>query len=171
MWFKLILNSYAFMSCFNHLLVISAEIKCKHPCLCLQELDRFNNLLGVLKRSCSELQRAVKGLAIMSPALEDMAASLINNQVSLLTSYFVSCHRVCLCGELPVWSLICWCLCGCCTCWKELTMSHCELAHSHIVNTTPTLFHTHTHTTHTTGARPVVKDRLPLSQAPRRMGH
>jgi len=51
-----------------------------------QEIDRFNNLLGVLKRSCAELQRAVKGLAIMSPALEDMAASLINNQVPNLWS-------------------------------------------------------------------------------------
>ncbi len=50
----------------------------------LQEMDRFNALRGVLKRSCYELQRAVKGLAVMSSQLEDMAVALANNQVPSL---------------------------------------------------------------------------------------
>jgi hypothetical protein len=46
-----------------------------------QEADRFNRLLGVLRRSCNELQRAVKGLAVMSSELEAMSVALLNNQV------------------------------------------------------------------------------------------
>ncbi|KAJ9522811.1 hypothetical protein QJQ45_019799, partial [Haematococcus lacustris] len=46
-----------------------------------QEMDRFNSLRAVLARSCAELQRAVKGLAVMSQELEGMALALINNQV------------------------------------------------------------------------------------------
>ncbi len=46
-----------------------------------QEMDRFNHLRRVVASSCSELQRAVKGLAVMSAEMEDMATALANNQV------------------------------------------------------------------------------------------
>jgi dynein heavy chain len=50
----------------------------------MQESDRFNRLLGVLQRSCAELQRAIKGLAVMSSELEAMSQALLNNQVPAL---------------------------------------------------------------------------------------
>lgn len=49
----------------------------------MQELERFNNLRTRIQRSCAELQRAVKGLAVMSAELESMATSLLNNQVNI----------------------------------------------------------------------------------------
>lgn len=46
-----------------------------------QELARFNALLSVLRRTLSEVQRAVRGLAVMSADMEAMALALVNNQV------------------------------------------------------------------------------------------
>eukprot|EP00891_Asterochloris_glomerata_P001497 jgi/Astpho2/1497/e_gw1.00026.129.1_t len=46
-----------------------------------QELDRFNQLLSTLQTTLTELQQAIKGLAVMSSALEVMYACLMNNQV------------------------------------------------------------------------------------------
>jgi hypothetical protein len=42
---------------------------------------RFATLAGVLRGSLSELQRAIKGLVVMSAELEAMYHSLLNNQV------------------------------------------------------------------------------------------
>lgn len=42
---------------------------------------RFNNLLSEIQSSLQELVKAVKGLIVMSAALEAMATSLFNNQV------------------------------------------------------------------------------------------
>jgi len=46
-----------------------------------QELDRFNALLGVLKGSLADLQRAIKGVVVMSSDLEAMHTALLYNQV------------------------------------------------------------------------------------------
>jgi len=73
-------------------------------------MDRFNALLAVLRRTCAELQRAVKGLAVMSPELEDMATSLTNNQVGVRVCgahgphVYVGCVGICRgtwCGMQP----------------------------------------------------------------------
>lgn len=46
-----------------------------------QESERFNKLLRVLVNSLAELQRAIKGLVVMSAELEAMYRSFLNNQV------------------------------------------------------------------------------------------
>nr|CAI5851904.1 unnamed protein product [Callosobruchus analis] len=43
----------------------------------VQEMERFNKLLGVISSSLVNMQRAIQGLVAMSPALEAFAASLI----------------------------------------------------------------------------------------------
>jgi dynein heavy chain len=47
----------------------------------LQESERFNKLLRVMTNSLAELQRAIKGLVVMSAELEAMYRSFLNNQV------------------------------------------------------------------------------------------
>ena len=47
----------------------------------IQEVIRFNNLLGTIKNSLNDLLKALKGLVVMSQALEEMANSLFINQV------------------------------------------------------------------------------------------
>lgn len=47
----------------------------------VQELVRFNKLLTVVKRSLSDLQKAVKGEVVMSTELESMGDSMFNGQV------------------------------------------------------------------------------------------
>ena len=49
-----------------------------------QEMERFNSLLGVLKSSLNDLQRAVQGLVVMSSNLDEMYNSLLNNQLPQL---------------------------------------------------------------------------------------
>ena len=49
----------------------------------VQEMDRFNRLLSVVRRSLSELQRAVRGEIAMSASLDDVQAALLNNTVPL----------------------------------------------------------------------------------------
>ncbi|KAL8022251.1 putative AAA+ ATPase domain, dynein heavy chain region D6 P-loop domain-containing protein [Plasmopara halstedii] len=47
----------------------------------LQELQRYNTLLHILQVSLPNLQRALRGLIVMSPELETMATSLFNQKV------------------------------------------------------------------------------------------
>ncbi len=61
----------------------------KHPVLyeesmntvLIQEVIRFNNLLAAIQGSLKDLLKAIKGLVVMSEALERMANSLFLNQV------------------------------------------------------------------------------------------
>lgn len=46
-----------------------------------QEVDRFNNLLGVIKKSLKLLQQAIQGTVVMSMELEAMFNSFLNNKV------------------------------------------------------------------------------------------
>jgi len=47
----------------------------------LQEVDRFNGLLAVLRRSLGLLRKAIKGLIVMSGDLEAMFDALLSNKV------------------------------------------------------------------------------------------
>ncbi|KAJ1520032.1 hypothetical protein ONE63_004262 [Megalurothrips usitatus] len=47
----------------------------------VQEMERFNGLVGTIRRSLQELQRAVKGLVVMSPELEAVAGALLVSRV------------------------------------------------------------------------------------------
>eukprot|EP00741_Cyanophora_paradoxa_P000409 tig00000404_g400.t1 len=46
-----------------------------------QEMDRFNRLLSTMKRSLEELQKAIKGLIVMTLQLDDMFTAILNNRV------------------------------------------------------------------------------------------
>jgi len=50
----------------------------------LQEIDRFNRLLDVIRKTLLELQKAIKGEVVMSGELDAMYTSLLNNQVPKL---------------------------------------------------------------------------------------
>ena len=47
----------------------------------LQEVARFNRLLSVMRASLDELQKAIKGLVVMSSELDSMYLSMLNLQV------------------------------------------------------------------------------------------
>ncbi|XP_065162410.1 dynein axonemal heavy chain 6 isoform X2 [Atheta coriaria] len=47
----------------------------------MQEVDRFNKLLKLIHDSMAQLKKAIKGLVLMSDALEEVYTSFINNQV------------------------------------------------------------------------------------------
>ncbi|KAK0056678.1 dynein heavy chain 1 axonemal-like isoform X1 [Biomphalaria pfeifferi] len=47
----------------------------------VQEVIRYNRLLNTIHQSLRDLQKALKGLVVMSQQLEDMAKSLFNNAV------------------------------------------------------------------------------------------
>ncbi|XP_019622649.1 PREDICTED: dynein heavy chain 6, axonemal-like [Branchiostoma belcheri] len=47
----------------------------------VQEVDRFNSLLKVIKNSLKQLQKAIKGLVVMSEQLEMVYVAFLNNQV------------------------------------------------------------------------------------------
>lgn len=49
-----------------------------------QELIRFNNLLSLMRSSLSDVQKAVKGLVVMSSALEVLGNSLFINRTPLM---------------------------------------------------------------------------------------
>jgi dynein heavy chain, axonemal len=48
---------------------------------CEQEMDRFNALIRTVRRSLAELDKAIKGLVVMSPALEEMYQAFLFQKV------------------------------------------------------------------------------------------
>ena len=50
----------------------------------IQESQRFNNLLNVMRKSLKDLIDAIQGLVTMSSTLDSMYQSLLNNRVPLL---------------------------------------------------------------------------------------
>jgi dynein heavy chain len=68
-----------------------------------QELLRFNALLAVVNSSLIELQKAIKGLVLLSADLEQMGTSMIEGTVPTLwktVSYVVVVH---VGGSFDVW--------------------------------------------------------------------
>lgn len=49
-----------------------------------QEIDRYNKLLKLIHTSMDQLKKAIKGLVVMSEALEDVYKAFMNNMVSKL---------------------------------------------------------------------------------------
>ena len=47
----------------------------------VQELTRYNRLLQVIRSSLASIQKAIKGLVVMSSDLEGVFNSIFNNQV------------------------------------------------------------------------------------------
>lgn len=47
----------------------------------VQEMERFNRLITVIRNSLKEIQKAIKGLVLMSNDLESLAASLMIGKV------------------------------------------------------------------------------------------
>lgn len=47
----------------------------------LQEVERFNALISVIKRSLSDLQKAIKGTVVMSIQLENMFDAFLDKKV------------------------------------------------------------------------------------------
>jgi hypothetical protein len=47
----------------------------------LQEVTRYNILLRLMAKSLTELEKGIQGLVVISPALEEMMISLLQNQV------------------------------------------------------------------------------------------
>ena len=65
-----------------------------------QELLRFNALLAVVNSSLIELQKAIKGLVLLSGDLEQMGTSMIEGTVPALwktVSYVVLMRVGCIC--------------------------------------------------------------------------
>ncbi|KAK4872624.1 hypothetical protein RN001_014653 [Aquatica leii] len=52
----------------------------------MQEVDRFNKLLTLIHGSMNNLQKAIKGLVVMSDQLEEVFKAFLNNQVPLMWS-------------------------------------------------------------------------------------
>ena len=47
----------------------------------MQEVERFNILIKVMKKSLSDLQKAIKGTVVMSITLENMFSSFLDKKV------------------------------------------------------------------------------------------
>jgi len=47
----------------------------------VQEMERFNKLLNTIRSNLNKLLKAMKGLAVMSPALEGICSSLVAGKV------------------------------------------------------------------------------------------
>jgi dynein heavy chain len=54
-----------------------------------QEIIRYNRLLNMIHTSLQELLKAMKGLVVLSQALEEMSKSLFNNAVPVMWSKVV----------------------------------------------------------------------------------
>lgn len=46
-----------------------------------QEVDRFNKLIRVMKKTLVDLQKAIKGTVVMSIELENMFVAFLNKKV------------------------------------------------------------------------------------------
>jgi len=55
----------------------------------LQEMARFNKLLTVITNSLKNIQKAIKGIVLMSADLDSMYSSLLNNQVTQIFIEFL----------------------------------------------------------------------------------
>ena len=62
----------------------------------VQEVKRFNRLLKVMIKTLFEVQRALKGLAVMSGDLENLANSIFDQKVRCLVGFDVgsTCLRL-----------------------------------------------------------------------------
>lgn len=47
----------------------------------MQEVERFNKLIKVMKKSLSDLQKAIKGTVVMSIQLENMFNAFLDKKV------------------------------------------------------------------------------------------
>ncbi len=47
----------------------------------MQEVERFNILIRVMKKSLSDLQKAIKGTVVMSITLENMFLAFLDKKV------------------------------------------------------------------------------------------
>lgn len=47
----------------------------------IQEIDRYNILLKLIHNSMENLKKAIKGLIVMSDALEEVFKAFLNNKV------------------------------------------------------------------------------------------
>lgn len=52
----------------------------------VQEVIRYNRLLGIIRTSLQDLLKALKGLVVMSQKLEEMALSMFNQKVPAIWS-------------------------------------------------------------------------------------
>lgn len=52
----------------------------------MQEVDRYNILLKLIHNSMDNLKKAIKGLVVMSEALEEVYVAFTNNQVPKMWS-------------------------------------------------------------------------------------
>lgn len=59
--------------------------ECKNTVVC-QELQKFNKLLNRVRSSLQDLQKAVKGLVVMSADLEGLSKAMLNNTLPVLWS-------------------------------------------------------------------------------------
>ena len=69
-----------------------------------QEIIRYNRLLSMIHTSLQELLKAMKGLVVLSQALEEMSKSLYNNTVPAMWTKVVS---ICLLFDSPMTSRFC----------------------------------------------------------------
>ena len=47
----------------------------------MQEVERFNKLIKVMKKSLTDLQKAIKGTVVMSIQLENMFSAFLDKKV------------------------------------------------------------------------------------------